>query len=80
LNGQFAGIIRELEHQAKTIDQALNALREIDGTAGPETASITEPESRRKGKKRSAATRKRMREAQRARWAAKRAEADRIPF
>jgi hypothetical protein len=69
----LASIITTLERQKAAIERALSALREVDGipTLGTRaSASIAKPEpSERKGKKRSAAIRKRMQEAQRARWA-----------
>ena len=69
----LASIITTLERQKAAIERALSALREVDGipTLGTRaSASIAKPEpSERKGKKRSAAVRKRMQEAQRARWA-----------
>ncbi len=79
----FASIIRELEQRRTAIDKALMALREVDGVATPgttEPASIAKPASTRKGRKRSAAVRKRMKEGQRLRWERLRAEADRVPF
>src|SRR6266566_7262833 len=67
---QLASIITTLERQKAAIDRALMALREVDGVPATAPASIAKSEvATRKGKKRSAAVRKRMQEAQRARWA-----------
>lgn len=67
------GIIRELEQRRTAIERALTALREVAGSAAPTPAtpaSAATPEvSGRKRKKRSAAVRRRMAMAQRARWA-----------
>ena len=69
----FASIITLLEQRKTAIDRALVALKEVGELAVPvtaTTASTATPEaSGRKGKKRSAAVRKRMQDAQRARWA-----------
>jgi hypothetical protein len=79
LTSQFENsIIRELERRKAAINKALDALREIDDDV-PEwvvssrvpsstSAATDESASGRKGKKRSAAVRKKMAEAQRARW------------
>jgi hypothetical protein len=80
MTSQIASIIRELEQRKAVLEKALEALAAIDGTTAGPSASVSIPATGRKGKKRSAATRKRMRDAQRARWAAIRAEADRVPF
>ena len=69
----FSSIIKSLEQQKAALDRAIAALREIDGTppdwvTGPVTKTTRQEISARKGKKRSAAVRKRMREAQQARW------------
>jgi hypothetical protein len=66
------GIITQLERQKTAIERALAALREADAPAA--TATKVEPAATpeapvRKGRKRSAAVRKRMKEAQRLRWA-----------
>jgi hypothetical protein len=71
------GIIMQLEQQRTAIDRALVALRQVEGIGAPtpatpaSTGTPATPEgSGRKGKKRSAATRRRMAEAQRRRYAA----------
>ena len=77
MTDQLASIIKSLEQQKTAIDRALSALREVDGIAASDTtasASIAKPASARKGKKRSAAVRKRMKEAQLLRWAKIRGE------
>jgi hypothetical protein len=76
----ISAAIRELQHRKAALEKALEALREMDGDTGGPSASVSIPATGRKGKKRSAAVRKRMREAQRARWERIRAEADRVPF
>jgi hypothetical protein len=77
----FTGIITLLEQRKTAIDKALTALREVGEVSAPTQArpdstatmgtsgrkNLTAPG--RKGKKRSAAVRERMREAQRLRWA-----------
>jgi hypothetical protein len=75
LTGQFNGIIRELEKQKAAIERALDALGRIDGATRPATASIEKPVTGRKGKKRTAAQRRKMAESQRLRWKRIRAEA-----
>ena len=79
----LAGIITLLEQRKTAIDRALMALREVGDTTAPGLtvpASIVKPEaSARKGKKRSAAVRKRMKEAQRLRWAKIRGESEPAP-
>jgi hypothetical protein len=71
-------IITQLERQKSAIERALVALREAEGVAALNTAApasavnleASKPEAAaRKGKKRSAEVRKRMREAQQLRWA-----------
>jgi hypothetical protein len=73
----FGSIITQLERQKTAIDRALVALREVDGIgalpASPTSASPSET-SQRKGMKRSAAVRERMKEAQQLRWAKIRGE------
>jgi hypothetical protein len=62
------------------IDRALSALRDVDGVPATIPASIATAEpTGRKGKKRSAAVRKRMRQAQRARWAKLKGESEPAP-
>ena len=76
----IASIIAQLERQKTAIDRALAALREIEDIAAPGTAAptstVTPEVSTLKGTKRSAAVRKRMQEAQRARWARIRGESE----
>jgi len=70
------GIINQLERQKTAIERALTALRGVEGIEAPAPA----PEMpARKGKKRSAAVRKRMKEAQRLRWARIRGESEPAP-
>jgi hypothetical protein len=79
----IASIINSLEDRRAAIDLALVALREVDGIAAldtTESASIGKPASTRKGRKLSAAVRKRMKEGQRLRWERIRADADKVPF
>ena len=68
----IAGIISDLELRRAALDKAITALREIDDDTPPAwvTSSSTAKlkPGARKGKKRSAAARKRMAEAQRRRW------------
>jgi hypothetical protein len=75
----LTGIINQLERQKTAIDRALAALREADAPAATTTQiePAAAPEApARKGKKRSAAVRKRMKEAQRLRWAKIRGESE----
>ena len=70
-------IITDLEHQRSAIDQAISALRSVTGT--PESSSAIASEQKELlTKKRgiSAAGRKRLADAMRRRWAAKRASQD----
>jgi hypothetical protein len=66
----FAGIIKQLERQKTAIDHALAALREIDGIATPATVTGTTAPKAPTGKRRkfSAAVRRKMALAQKARW------------
>ena len=78
----LAGIVLKFFERVEGVlnEKALKALGEIDGaTAGP-SASVSIPASGRKGGKRSAAVRRKMRLAQRARWQRIRSETDRVPF
>ena len=79
----LASIIKSLEQQKAAIERALSALREVDGipTYGTKaSASTAKTEvTTRKGKKRSAAVRKRMQEAQRTRWAKIKGESEPEP-
>jgi hypothetical protein len=71
-------VIRKLEQQRAGIDRALAALREIEGTAGETTASEPTAAVGRRGRPKGGMTpegRRRLSEALRARWAAKRAGA-----
>ena len=63
----LTSIITTLERQRAAIERALSALREADGV--PTSSPIGRQVSIRKGKKLSAAVRKRMQEGQRLRWA-----------
>ena len=76
----LASIMTQLERQKTAIDRALVALRGVEGSDAPTPAtpaSAATPEvSGRKGRKRSAATRRRMAEAQRRRYAALRGESE----
>jgi len=69
----LSGIIKQLERQKTAIDRALAALQGIEGVSA--SASGTGVPAR-KGKKRSAAVRKRMKEAQQLRWAKIRGESE----
>jgi hypothetical protein len=69
MTDSFTGIIKELERRKTAIDRALTALRGIEGIEAPAPASPASVPAVRKGKKRSAAVRKRMKEAQQLRWA-----------
>jgi hypothetical protein len=72
------GIISQLERQKTAIERALLALQGIHGNPAPAPPANTPAvrKGARKGKKRSAAVRKRMREAQRLRWAKIRGESE----
>ena len=76
----LAGVIATLERKLTAIDTALAALREVNGVTAPSAVtspSIAQPEAPgRKGKKRSAAVRRKMKEAQRLRWAKIRGESE----
>ena len=63
----LTSIITTLERQRAAIERALSALREVGGV--PTSSPIGGQVSIRKGKKLSAAVRKRMQEGQRLRWA-----------
>ena len=74
-------VIKKLEQQRTGIERALAALREIEGpglaeTVAPAQAAAAAPRGPRKGRRKGGMTpegRKRLSEALRARWAAKRA-------
>jgi hypothetical protein len=71
-------VIRKLEHQRIGIERALAALREIEGPGLEATApaAVSVPRGRRKAKRKGGMTpegRKRLSEALKARWAAKKA-------
>ena len=72
-------VIRKLEHQRIGIERALAALREIEGPgleATAPAAAVSAPRGRRKAKRKGGMTpegRKRLSEALKARWAAKKA-------
>jgi hypothetical protein len=69
----FTGIINQLEQQKAAIERALAALREIEGIATPAMAKEIRPATpeapTRKRKKFSAAARRKIALAQKARWA-----------
>jgi hypothetical protein len=69
-------VIRKLEQQRAGIERALAALREIEGTPAPTSATESAPTGARRGRRKSRMTpegRRRLSEALKARWAAKRA-------
>jgi hypothetical protein len=75
-------IITQLEQRRTAIDRALVALQGVDGTAAPGTATpalAATPEAPAR-KKFSAAVRRRMKEAQRLRWARIRGESEPPPL
>jgi hypothetical protein len=79
--GSLNAIINQLERQKTAIERALVALRSVDGIPTPATTTRFGPAATpevpaRKAKKRSAAVRKRMKEAQRLRWAKIRGESE----
>jgi 3-oxoacyl-(acyl-carrier-protein) synthase len=81
LTDLISGVILLLEKRKAALETALKALGAIDGvTTEPATASIEKPATGRKGKKRTAAQRRKMAEGQRERWKRIRAEADKVPF
>jgi hypothetical protein len=69
----FTSIITMLEPQKSAIERALSALAEVEGATAPPHATpasaATSETPDRKGKKRSAAVRTRMKDAQQLRWA-----------
>jgi hypothetical protein len=69
----LASIITQLERQRAAIDRALVALREVEGSDAPNAqapaSTATVETSGRRGKNRSAAARRKMALAQKARWA-----------
>jgi hypothetical protein len=66
----FPGIIDQLERQKAAIERALAALREVDPSVATKAELAITPEAPvRKHSKRSAAVRRRMALAQKARWA-----------
>lgn len=69
----LSGIIQHLEHQKTAIERALAALRQIEGIATPATAEVISPAvaeaPTRKRRKFTAASRRKMALAQKARWA-----------
>jgi hypothetical protein len=74
-------VIKKLEQQRIGIERALAALREIEGpalgTGAPAPAAESAPRGRRKGKRKGGMTpegRRRLSEALKARWAAKKAD------
>ena len=71
---EIKNIIQQLQQNAAAIDRALSALREIEGQNSSELSSV----ARTRRAPMSAHTRKRIGEATRKRWAAKRAAKDAI--
>jgi len=70
-------VIKKLEQQRTGIERALAALREIEGPAAPAPAAAPGPGRPRKAKRKGGMTpegRRRLSEALKARWAAKRAD------
>lgn len=70
----FASIVNQLERQKVAIERALAALREVEGIAAPARAADVQPTAApkaptRQRKKFSAAARRKMALAQKARWA-----------
>jgi hypothetical protein len=83
MNG-IRDIIRKLDQQRTAIERALSALREMDGHAvdGAAPAVPAAPGRQRRAKRKGGMTpegRKRLSEALKARWAAKRAGAETAP-
>jgi hypothetical protein len=80
MTDSFGIIIAQLERQKTAIETALAALRDVEGIATPTTAApvktATTPEAPIKRKKFSAAARKRMALAQKARYAKLRGESE----
>jgi hypothetical protein len=82
-------VIRKLEQQKASIERALTALREIEGTTGeaastpaPATATATAKGTAKRGRPRGGMTpegRRRLSEALKARWAARRGETTAAP-
>lgn len=69
-------VIKKLEQQRAGIERALAALREIEGPVAPATAAAPGPGRPRKARRKGGMTaegRRRLSEALKARWAAKRA-------
>ena len=72
MTASLTEIMEQLEHRKTAIDRALAALREIDATpamAPPVLPAVSPEAIVHKRKTFSAATRRRMKEAQKARWA-----------
>ena len=71
-------VIKKLEQQRAGIERALAALRDIEGTGLETAAPASAPRGRRKAKRKGGMTpegRRRLSEALKARWAAKKASA-----
>jgi len=80
--GTLNEAIKKLEQQRAAIERALSALREVDG-AGAESAPAAGPHRGRPAKRKggiSAEGRKRLSEALKARWAAKKADSAAAPL
>ena len=70
------GIIKQLERHKKVIERAVAALRDVEGTPPPAPVAGAPGASTGTRKKFSAASRRKMALAQKARWAAKKAAAN----
>jgi hypothetical protein len=69
----FGSIVAQLEHQKTAIEQALAALREIEGVVAPAaTASPSSAPAKRRGRPKGSGLNRRS-EGQKKRWAAKKA-------
>ena len=80
MNNEVKSIVARLERQGKAIEKAIAALRELDGQDGAATAAVrpATPAKQKPGRRRgriSEEGRKRISEALRALWAARRAAA-----
>ena len=78
MDSEVKSIVARLERQGKAIEKAIAALRELDGQDGAvmavaERATLAKQKTARRKGRISAEGRKRISEALRARWAARRA-------